>query len=64
LSLTREHARRFPQGALAQEREVIAIEALSRLGRTEAARQRGTQFERQYPGSAHQPKVEQVTRPP
>ena len=62
LALTQEHTRRFPQGALSQEREVIAIEALSRLGQTSAARQRARAFERQYPGSAHQQKVNQVTR--
>ena len=62
LALTQEHAKRFPQGALTQEREVIAIEALSRLGQTDAARSRGSDFERRYPGSAHQPKIDQATR--
>ncbi len=62
LSLTQEHAKRFPHGALAQEREVIAIEALSRLGQTDAARSRGSEFERRYPGSAHQQKIDQTTR--
>ena len=62
LALTQEHMRRFPHGALAQEREVIAIEALSRMGQMDAARNRGNQFERRYPGSAHQPKIDQTTR--
>ncbi len=62
LALTQEHARRFPRGALIQEREVIAIDALSRLGQTDAARRRASDFERRYPGSAHQPKVDQTTR--
>ncbi len=62
LWLTQEHIRRFPHGALVQEREVIAIEALSRLGQTDAARSRGNEFERRYPGSAHQPKIDQTTR--
>jgi hypothetical protein len=62
LSLTQEHAKRFPHGALTQEREVIAIEALSRLGQTDAARSRGSEFERHYPGSAHQQKIDQTTR--
>ena len=62
LALTQEHAKRFPHGALIQEREVIAIDALSRLGQTDAARRRASDFERRYPGSAHQPKVDQTTR--
>jgi hypothetical protein len=57
LALTREHRRRFPNGALAQEREVIAIEALSKLGRTDDARGRAGRFKQQYPNSAHQRKV-------
>jgi hypothetical protein len=62
LALTQEHAKRFPHGALIQEREVIAIDALSRLGQTDVARRRASDFERRYPGSAHQPKVDQTTR--
>jgi hypothetical protein len=62
LALTQEHAKRFPHGTLIQEREVIAIDALSRLGQTDAARRRASDFERRYPGSAHQPKVDQTTR--
>ena len=40
LALAREHEQRFPKGALAQEREVITIEALSQLGRADDARDR------------------------
>jgi hypothetical protein len=58
LALTREHARSYPNGVLAQEREVIAIEALKRLGRTgEADARRGT-FEQRYPQSAHRRNLE------
>lgn len=62
LSLTREHARRFPTSLLAQEREVIAIEALNRLGHTAAAKARAENFTRMYPGSAHQQKIDQSVR--
>jgi hypothetical protein len=62
LALTDEHRRRFPGGALTQEREVIAILALSQLGQTESAKKRGLEFEQHYPGSAHQPKIEQIIR--
>jgi hypothetical protein len=58
LALAREHQRRFPRGTLAQEREVIAIDALSRLGRSGEAGKRAKEFETQYPGSAHGKKVE------
>ncbi len=54
LALTREHARRFPRGVLAQEREVIGIEALRRLGRQTEADDRANHFREAYPGSAHQ----------
>jgi hypothetical protein len=57
LALVQEHRRRFAGGALVQEREVIAIEALSRLGRTDEARSRARGFEQAYPGSAHRRKV-------
>jgi hypothetical protein len=57
LALTRRHQARFPQGALAQEREVIAIEALERLGRKAAANARAAEFERRYRGSVHQPRL-------
>jgi TolA-binding protein len=53
LAKTAEHARRFPRSALAQEREVIAVEALVKLGRKDEARARVARFEKSYPGSTH-----------
>lgn len=58
LALTREHARTYPKGILAQEREVIAIEALKRLGRTSEADARRGSFEEKYPQSAHRRNLE------
>lgn len=52
LAIADEHARRHPNGMLAQEREVIAIEALVQSGRTADARARATRFEQRFPGSA------------
>src|SRR5690606_4034242 len=46
LALTRQHQARFPKGLLTQEREVIAIEALRRLGREQDAKQRAGTFEK------------------
>jgi hypothetical protein len=61
LRLTREHEARFPRGALVQEREVIAIEALERLGRAGAAKARAAAFERRFRGSVHHPRVRRTT---
>lgn len=62
LALTAEDARRFPRGVLAQEREVIAIAALRRLGRASEADKRAQHFEQAYPNSAHQQTVEFGTK--
>jgi hypothetical protein len=58
LSLTEQHQLRFPNGALKQEREVIAIEALRRLGRSDQSSERARLFQNQYPDSAHRRAVE------
>lgn len=58
LALTRQHQARFPNGVLRQEREVIAIEALRRLGRSSEASERAGSFEKQFPDSAHRRAVE------
>jgi outer membrane biosynthesis protein TonB len=60
LQLTRLHEQRFPGGVLGQEREVIAIDALSRLGRTAEAKRRAERFNARYPGSAHQSKIDRL----
>ena len=53
LGLTVEDARRFPDGALAPERDVLAIEALERLGRRTEAQTRLAAFRARYPQSPH-----------
>jgi hypothetical protein len=57
-SLAERHRRLFPGGALAQEREVIAIEALRGLQKTNAANARAQQFRARYPHSAYLPRVQ------
>ena len=52
LQRANEHAARFPGGVLVQEREVIAIQALRKLGRTAEADRRAQAFARAFPGSA------------
>jgi outer membrane protein assembly factor BamD (BamD/ComL family) len=57
LAATERHRRLFPNGALVQEREVLAIEALSKLGQTARAKARGDRFLRTFPKSAYRSKV-------
>lgn len=65
LALTGEHARRFPTGVLAQEREVIAVEALVRIGRRDEARARAATFLATYPSSAYRSRAsEAIDGPP
>jgi hypothetical protein len=64
LRITQEHARLYPSGVLAQEREVIAIEALRRLGRMDVAQKRSAEFDKRYPGSVHRSKIKQALETP
>jgi hypothetical protein len=57
LALTKQHRRLYPRGVLVQEREVLAIEALSRLKREDEAKRRAGDFKESYPDSAHREKV-------
>jgi hypothetical protein len=57
LRLADQDAFIYPAGALAQERELIAIQALVRLGRRSEASLRADQFFRNFPGSAHRPRI-------
>jgi hypothetical protein len=67
LALSGEHAQLYPRGALAEEREVLAIEALLKLGRASEARQRARAFMRQFSGSGQRARLnallEQGTKP-
>jgi hypothetical protein len=58
LQRVNEHARRYPRGVLVQEREVLAIQALRRLGRDVEAERRADAFSKAYPGSAFQRKLQ------
>lgn len=57
LALCRKHEQLFPSGQLAQEREVLAIEALRRLQRDEEAEQKTQRFGKAFPDSPHQSRV-------
>lgn len=58
LAIAERHATRFPSGVLAEEREVIAIEALVRLGRRAEARARADRFFVLHPSSAYRPRID------
>jgi hypothetical protein len=60
LTLTEQHRREFPSGAFAQERELIALTALTRLGRGDDARARAERFRRNYPSSAYMRQVDRL----
>jgi hypothetical protein len=60
LAITRDHERRCPTGALVQERERIAIEALIELGQSEQARARARGFTERFPSSPHVARIRQA----
>jgi hypothetical protein len=51
------HAREFPHGQLAEEREVLAITALVSLGRNADARARRARFLHDFPNSMLSPPI-------
>jgi hypothetical protein len=53
LALLDQHARRFGDGLLAIEREVLTIETLRKLGRQDEAARRLAAFRARYPSSPH-----------
>lgn len=57
LARANEAAQRYPRGVLVQEREVLAIQALRRLGRVAEADRRAEAFAKAFPGSAFQRKL-------
>ncbi len=57
-----EHARRFPRGQFAEEREAIAVQALAALGRSAEARSRAAAFHRRFPASPLGASVDAATR--
>jgi hypothetical protein len=58
LAAVAKHEHRFPAGALAEEREAIAIQALILVKRFDDARSRGARFHRRFSGSVLMPAVD------
>jgi hypothetical protein len=55
-----EHAREFANGTLALERELLAVDALMRLGRRSEAEARGRALRGRAPGSLYSERLEQI----
>jgi hypothetical protein len=60
LALTEKHRQEYVRPVFAQERELIAITALARLGRAGDAQQRAERFRRDYPKSAYRRQIDQL----
>lgn len=58
-----EHARRFKDGSLAEEREALRVNALAGLGRTTQARRAAAAFGARFPRSVLLPAVNQMATP-
>jgi hypothetical protein len=58
LRATRQHERRFPEGALVEEREALAIQALVVSSRLDEARARAGRFAAKFPDSLLGPVVQ------
>ncbi|MBN8609270.1 MAG: hypothetical protein J0L92_01710 [Deltaproteobacteria bacterium] len=60
LAEAERHARHYPSGTMADEREVIAIDALVRLGRRADAEARATRFRDAHPSSPSLRRIERI----
>ena len=58
-----EHAARFPNGRLSEEREVLTVQALASSGRTADARDRAARFRHAFPQSILLPAVDAALAP-
>ena len=63
LDVLAEHAHSYAHGVFNEEREVLALEAESKLGHKALARQRAERFIAQYPRSAHARRVRTLLEP-
>lgn len=58
-----EHARRYPQGQLTEDRMVLRAQALCDAGKTKAGRQEASALRKAFPSSSHLPRVDRSCRP-
>jgi len=57
-----EHARRFPQGQLTEDRMVLRAQALCEAGDRAAGRQQAASLRKAFPESSHLPRVDRACR--
>jgi hypothetical protein len=62
LVLVAEHARQFPNGRLAEEREALRVRSLAGSGRVDEARRAGAAFAHRFPRSVLLPRLEETVR--
>jgi hypothetical protein len=62
LVLVAEHARRFPNGRLAEEREALRVRSLAGAGRGDQARRALAAFARRFPRSVLLPRLQEQAR--
>jgi hypothetical protein len=64
LMLVAEHARRFPNGRLAEEREALRVRSLAGAGRTQDARRATAAFAARFPRSVLVPRLQDTAASP
>jgi len=62
LAAIRRHARSFPTGQLAEERDSLLVQALVAKGEHAQAHERAARFHQQHPQSLFAPVVDQALR--
>jgi TolA-binding protein len=63
IAALKQHQARFPKGELAQEREVLLVQALKASGNDRAADERAKDFKKKFPGSLQQDSVDKASKP-
>lgn len=62
VGLVAEHARRFPNGRLAEERDALRVRSLARSGRTDEARRAADEFAAHFPRSVLLPRLKEAAQ--
>jgi hypothetical protein len=62
LAIASEHAKRYPRGQLAAERELILVQALVKLGRTREAEARGRALRKSAPSSIYGERLDTILK--
>ncbi len=62
LAIAGEHAKRYPRGQLAAERELILVQALVKLGRTREAEARGRALRKSAPSSIYGERLDTILK--